>query len=270
MRRAQKHFGQNDMLRRAAASYLLAPSHAKAVLIGRQYALVGRPTHRLQEHRLQITIANVLTATELADVRVQLAAMAFEDGRLTAGWNARLVKNNHQASASGALSAMRDMVSAAILRHPVFDLAVRPKALTPLLFSRTGVSEWYGTHVDSALMDGMRTDVAFTLFLSDPGAYDGGALVIESAAGDDAHKLPAGHIVVYPATALHRVETVTRGERLVVVGWARSHIRDAADRELLFDLDTARRRIFDQHGKTAEFDLLSKCLANLMRRWVDD
>ena len=147
---------------------------------------------------------------------------------------------------------------------------MRPKALSPLLFSRYEKGMHYGSHVDDALMDGMRTDVSFTLFLSDPKSYDGGELVIESASGEETFKLAAGSLVAYPATSLHRVGDVTRGTRLAAVGWARSFIRDAARRELLFDLDTARRQMFAREGKSAEFDLVSKSLANLMRMWAED
>jgi PKHD-type hydroxylase len=128
----------------------------------------------------------------------------------------------------------------------------------------------YGTHVDDALMQGMRSDVSFTLFLSDPQSYQGGELVIESASGEDEVKLAAGALVAYPSTSLHRVNAVTRGVRLAAVGWVRSFIRDAARRELLFDLDTARRNMFTREGKSTEFDLISKSLANLMRMWAED
>ena len=128
----------------------------------------------------------------------------------------------------------------------------------------------YGSHVDDALMDGMRTDVSFTLFLSDPAGYDGGELTIESAAGEETFKLDAGSLVAYSATSLHRVADVTRGTRLAAVGGARSFIRDPARRELLFDLDTARRQLFAREGKSAEFDLVSKSLANLLRMWAED
>src|SRR5882724_7953048 len=128
----------------------------------------------------------------------------------------------------------------------------------------------YGSHVDDALMQGMRTDVSFTLFLSERESYDGGELVIESAAGEDAVKLPAGSMVAYPSTALHHVAPVTRGTRLAAVGWVRSYVRDSARREMLFDLDTARRQLFAREGKSAEYDLVSKSLANLMRMWVED
>ena len=119
-------------------------------------------------------------------------------------------------------------------------------------------------------MGGIRSDVSFTLFLSDPASYGGGELVIDSTAGEEAFKLAPGSVITYPATTLHRVAPVTSGERLAAAGWVRSFIRDADRRELLFDLDTARRRIFDREGKTAEGDLLAKCAANLLRQWCED
>lgn len=218
---------------------------------------------------MQIVIGNVLTAAELKTVLAALKTARFEDGRATAGFAARLVKTNQQA-AGRSLDAIRRLIAERILAHEVFRLAVRPKSLSPILLSRYEKGMHYGSHVDDALMDGMRTDVAFTLFLSDPKSYAGGELIVDSAAGEDAVKLPAGSMVAYPATTLHRVADVTRGVRLAAVGWARSYVRDPARRELLFDLDTARRQMFAHGGKTAEFDLISKSFANLMRMWVED
>src|SRR5215468_4095846 len=212
---------------------------------------------------MQIVIGNVLSAEEIKLVRVV-------DGRATAGFAARMVKNNRQAEGARSLDTIRKLVAERVLGNEVFRLAVRPKALSPLLFSRYEKNMHYGSHVDDALMDGMRTDVAFTLFLSEPTSYDGGDLTIESAAGEETFKLATGALVAYSATSLHRVTAVTRGTRLAAVGWARSFVRDPAQRELLFDLDTARRKLFAQQGATAEFDLLSKSLANLMRMWVED
>ena len=220
---------------------------------------------------MQIVIADVLSAEDLDAVREALARTRFVDGRATAGFAAREVKHNRQADATDkVLDPVRSMVAARIMANDLFRIAARPKQLTPLLFSRTEAGMQYGEHIDDALMGGMRTDVAFTLFLDDPESYDGGQLVIVSAAGDDAIKLPAGSMVVYPATTLHRVAEVTRGVRHVVAGWARSLVRDAAQRELLFDLDTARRTIFMRDGKSHEFDLISKSLANLLRMWAED
>jgi PKHD-type hydroxylase len=219
---------------------------------------------------MQIIVGNVLSADEIAPARETLARASFEDGRETAGFAARLVKNNRQATNDRKIETVRKLVEERILGHEVFALAVRPKALTSVMFSRYQPGMHYGSHVDDALMQGMRTDVSFTLFLSDPDSYDGGELVIESASGEDAVKLAAGSLLAYPSTTLHHVAAVTRGVRLAAVGWARSYVRDAARREMLFDLDTARRQLFAREGKSAEYDLLSKSLANLMRMWVED
>jgi len=216
-------------------------------------------------------IADLLDPAEVAAARETLASVQFVDGRATAGWHARLVKNNLQAASADAVVAkLRETLAAKILGNAVFRLAVRPKSLTPLILSRYEPGMAYGSHVDDALMNGVRSDVSFTLFLSDPDTYDGGALVIETAGGEDDIKLAAGSVVAYPSTTLHRVAAVTQGARLAAVGWARSFIRDASRRELLFDLDTARQRIFQKDGKTAEFDLLSKTSANLLRMWAED
>ena len=219
---------------------------------------------------MQIVIGNVLSADELIHVRDALARASYIDGRATAGFAARTVKNNQQAANDRTIETVRKLVEERILANDVFRLAVRPKKLSAILFSRYEIGMQYGSHVDDALMQGMRTDVSFTLFLSDPESYDGGELVIESASGEDAVKLAAGSLVAYPSTTLHHVSPVTRGERLAVVGWARSFVRDRAHREMLFDLDTARRQMFAKDGKTAEYDLVSKSLANLLRMWVED
>jgi len=220
---------------------------------------------------MQIVIGNILQDDGLATIRVALEHARYVDGRTTAGFAAKVVKNNRQADDKDrSLETIRKLVADRIMTNDVFRMAVRPKQLSPLLFSRYEPGMHYGSHVDDALMQGMRTDVAFTLFVSEPESYDGGELVIESAAGEDEIKLEPGALVAYPATSLHRVADVTRGERLAIVGWVRSFIRDASQRELLFDLDTARRSIFERQGKSREFDLLSKSLANLTRMWAED
>lgn len=216
-----------------------------------------------------ITIADVLTSQDLDEIFRSYAGITFEDGRRTAGWSARLVKQNEQARESATLRLLQERLQKAVLANEIFSVAVRPKALTPLLVSRYGVGQEYGSHIDNPLMDGVRTDVSFTLFLAPPESYGGGELVIETPGGEDEIKLPAGHLVAYPSTTLHRVAPVTRGERVVAVGWAQSYVRDPARRELLFDLETARRGLFDREGKTPEFDLLSKSAANLLRMWAD-
>jgi PKHD-type hydroxylase len=217
-----------------------------------------------------LAIADILSVADIEAVRAGLADASFVDGKTTAGWSAKLVKANLQAAPSPEVERLRVLVETRLSEHPVFALATRPKTIIGPLFSRYRPGHAYGAHVDDALIGGMRTDVSFTLFLADPETYDGGELIIDTASGEESFKLPAGSLVTYPATMLHRVAPVTRGERMVAAGWVRSHVRDPAQRELLFDLETARRRLFDREGKTAEGDLLAKCAANLMRQWCDD
>ena len=216
-------------------------------------------------------IADVLDPAETASARGTLGKVAFVDGRATAGWHAKLVKNNLQAASADAVVAkLKETLAVKISANPLFRLLTRPKSITPLILSRYEPGMAYGSHVDDALMNGVRSDVSFTLFLSNLDAYEGGALIIETSGGEEDVRLPAGSLVAYPSTTLHRVAEVTRGARLAAVGWVRSFIRDPAQRELLFDLDTARQSIFQREGKTAEFDLLSKTSANLLRMWAED
>jgi PKHD-type hydroxylase len=217
-----------------------------------------------------LAIPDILSLADIEAVRAGLANATFVDGRTTAGWSAKLVKSNLQAGSGPEIERLRGLVETRLIEHPVFALATRPKTIIGPLFSRYQPGHAYGVHVDDALIGGSRTDVSFTLFLADPDTYGGGELIIDTASGEEAFKLPAGSLVTYPATTLHRVASVTRGERIVAAGWVRSYVRDPAHRELLFDLETARRRLFDRAGKTAEGDLLAKCAANLMRLWCDD
>lgn len=216
-------------------------------------------------------IADVLDAPSLDAVRSSLDDPAlFEDGRRTAGWHAREVKRNLQATRRGLAGGVLRKIEQALLAHEVLLAAARPKRLVRLLISRYEPGMTYGTHVDDAMIDGVRTDLSFTLFLSDPASYQGGALVVEDSYGERAIKLPAGELILYPSTTLHRVEPVTAGVRLAAVGWLRSYVRDAERREILFDLETALRQIHAEHGKSAIFDLLVKTRTNLLRRWAED
>lgn len=217
-----------------------------------------------------ICIDNVISPDELALARVVLQGARFDEGKRTAGWSAKGVKHNAQAAREGEVEKLAGVLAERVRAHPVFALAVRPKALTPLILSRYGQGQAYGTHVDDALMAGMRTDVSFTLFLTDPETYQGGELVIAGPGGEEEIKLAAGGLVAYPSTSLHRVAPVRDGVRLAAVGWARSYIRSAESRELLFDLDTARRALYEREGKSHEFDLMSKSVANLLRMWAED
>ncbi len=219
-----------------------------------------------------LCIANVLTTEELDRLTSQLASAAFQDGKATAGWHARLVKHNQQLdSADPIASETKEIVMAALQRNQLFQMAVRPKQIRPPLFSRYEPGMSYGNHVDNALMGTplMRSDISMTLFLSRVDDYAGGELILETPQGEEAIKLEAGSMVVYPSSTLHRVDPVIKGVRLVAVTWIQSLVRDAYDREILFDLDTARQAIFNQQGKTPEFDLISKAHANLLRKWAE-
>lgn len=216
-------------------------------------------------------IPQVLSPEALQSIRSVLEQAEFVDGKLTAGWHAKLVKKNQQLPQSfPKADKLKQTVSQSLNDHPLFQAAVRPKRIHNLLFSRYDIGMSYGRHVDNALMgQGFRADVSFTVFLNDPSDYDGGELVIEGADDERSYKLAAGDAIVYPSTTLHRVEPVTAGTRLVAVGWAQSLIRDTQHREILFDLEVSRRGLFAREGKTTEFDLLSKSIANLLRMWAE-
>jgi PKHD-type hydroxylase len=218
-----------------------------------------------------LCIADVLSRQTAARMADAFDGLQLEDGRLTAGWLARGVKKNRQAVDSPQRQMLAEEVRSALLNHPLISLAARPRSLRLPLLSAYGVGEGYGAHVDDALMGDppVRTDLSVTVFLSAPEAYDGGELVIDQPGGEQSVKLPAGSAVLYPSTTLHRVEPVTRGERRVAVSWMQSFLRDAEQRELLFDLDRARRSLHEQHGRTPEGDLLAKVSANLLRRWAE-
>ncbi|MBD3886244.1 Fe2+-dependent dioxygenase [Phormidium tenue FACHB-886] len=219
-----------------------------------------------------LCISDVLAPAELDSITSKLEAAEFIDGKATAGWHARLVKHNTQLpKGSPALEVVRASINTALQRNNLFQAAVRPKLIRPVTISRYEVGMSYGTHIDDALMSQpqMRSDVSMTLFLSDPATYEGGELVIESPQGEQSFKLAAGSIIVYPSSTLHRVEPVLQGVRLAAVTWIQSLVRDPNDRELLFDLDTARQLLFEKQGKTAEFDLIAKCHANLLRKWAE-
>ena len=217
-----------------------------------------------------LAIADALSPADVAAVRKAMDHAGFVDGKSTAGWSARLVKDNLQAAESDEIAALRAFVGGRLAAHPVFALATRPKTIIGPQFSRYEEGHAYGTHVDDALIGDTRTDVSFTVFLASPDSYDGGELVVETLSGEEAFKLPAGSVITYPSASLHRVAPVTRGARLAAAGWVRSFIRDPSRRELLYDLETARRRLFEREGKTMEGDLLAKCAANLTRAWCDD
>ena len=218
-----------------------------------------------------LQISDVLTAPDVLAMRESLVAedASFKAGNTTAGWFARDVKNNDQSSGAAAVAAM-EKVKTTLLAHGVFVSAARPKLFVKTLVSRYRPGMHYGSHVDNALMGGIRTDMSFTLFVSDPETYDGGDLVIEAHDGDTEVKLSAGGLILYPTTSLHRVAEVTRGERLAVVGWVRSYIRSAEQRETLFDLDQVVAALTAQNADRAMLNPVIKVRNTLTRMWAED
>jgi len=222
-------------------------------------------------------IPDVLTPDELRTVRATIEAGHWVDGRRTAGSQAVQAKNNEQlAQGSEEARAMQALITRALNRNATFFSAALPRRLYPPLFNRYGGEHnHYGNHVDGAVMfvqgtqDRVRSDVSCTLFLADPDEYDGGELVIEDTYGQPRIKLPAGDMVLYPSTSVHRVEPVTRGHRLASFFWVESMVRSDDQRRLLYDLDMALLELRREHGETDSSVRLSGTYHNLLRMWAD-
>lgn len=214
-------------------------------------------------------IGGLFDAPTLAALQEAVAALPFEDGKRSAGALARAVKDNAQAADSPARKAVLAKVEAALAASAAFQSLARPKAYAGLRVSRYLGGQAYGSHVDDALMGGGRADLSFTLFLSDPGTYDGGELVVEDAIEDRAVKLSAGELVLYPSDTLHRVGPVTRGTRLAVVGWVQSWLSDPRQRAICADLDAAVAEALVEGGpQTPKVLRLARVRSNLLRIWA--
>lgn len=215
----------------------------------------------------------VLTSEDLARVQRELASLPWKPGKRTAGAAARGVKENLQADGEDPRTqALERFVADALKRHAVFEIAARPARLTRLMFSRYEAGMTYGLHTDDAIMGRgeakVRTDLAFTIFLTDRSAYEGGALAVDSSLGEQEIKLEAGDAILYPAGSIHQVTPVTEGVRFAAVGWLQSLIADASQRELLFDLSIARTRLAEAGAAREELLKLDKAVSNLLRMWA--
>lgn len=218
-----------------------------------------------------VEIPNVFSFDEVSDILEKLSNSEFIDGKKTAGWNAKKVKNNQQLKKNDPnATALKEMVKKSLSNNLLFQSTVRPKSIHSILFSRYEEGMSYGRHTDNAMMGGTwRTDVSFTIFLTSPDTYKGGELIIEGASHQQSFRLESGSAIAYPSSTLHQVTPITEGSRWAIVGWVQSWVRDPSKREILYDLDTARRSIFKSQGKNNDFDLITKSMANLMRRWMD-
>jgi PKHD-type hydroxylase len=220
---------------------------------------------------MMLHIAGVLSPETVDDIHASLTRdeSAFTTGKSTAGWYAKDVKHNDQATGAIVTQVM-EQVKSTLMANALFLSAARPKTFVKTLVSRYRPGMHYGTHVDDALMGGIRTDLSFTLFLTDPNTYQGGELVIESPDGETDVKLEAGSLVLYPTTSLHRVNEVTTGERLAIVGWVRSFIRSAEQRETLFDLDQVVANLKATDADRALMNPVMKIRNTLTRMWAED
>jgi PKHD-type hydroxylase len=221
-------------------------------------------------------IPDVLTAEQVRDARRALDRATWVDGRATAGYQSARVKHNLQlAESDPAAEAVGDVILTALQRSPLFIAAALPLRVFPPLFNRYEGGQSFGSHVDNSIRQisttghRIRTDVSATLFLSAPEEYDGGELLVEDTYGVHQVKLPAGALVLYPATSLHHVRPVTRGVRVSSFFWIQSMVRDDGQRTLLFDLDSAIQRVSQDvpdHPSTVQ---LTGVYHNLLRRWAE-
>ena len=219
-------------------------------------------------------LAKVLKTDELMLAREWLAQARFVDGRLSAGMAAKRVKDNEElADSAPELDRLNGLVMAALTRHPDYRGGALPLHIAAPYYARYRPGMSYGEHLDDPIMGsgGMRyrSDIAITVFLNPPQAYDGGELVIQTAFGSQSVKLPAGDAVLYPAGCLHRVTPVTQGERLVAITWAQSLVRDPARRELLYGLNAAREKLLQTVPDATETAQVSAAYLNLIRMWSD-
>lgn len=222
-----------------------------------------------------LVISNVLRPDILDALLPEVANLPWRDGRVSAGRTASEVKENLQADLSGSLGAkLTSILQTSIEANEVLRAASRPKLFSNLLLSKTVAGGYYGPHVDNALMkkgsQHFRTDLSFSLSLSSSDSYEGGELIIHHEGSVQSHRPAAGELVLYPSTSLHEVREVTRGERLMCVGWIESHIRNPQHREVLFDLENLRASLRDSHtGQSAELMTLDKTISNLLRLWAE-
>jgi PKHD-type hydroxylase len=221
-------------------------------------------------------IPNVLTSEQVHDLRARLAASDWIDGRATVGDQGAQVKRNRQLPEASPLSLeLGQVVQAALASNPLYFAAALPLRAMPPLFNRYAGGEHYGAHVDGAVRQVpgagqlLRTDVSATLFLSDPDDYDGGELVVSDTYGEHEVKLAAGDMILYPSTSLHRVEPVTRGERISSFFWVQSMVRDDARRAMLFELDRTIVSLRARLGDCAETLALTAHYHNLLRQWAE-
>jgi PKHD-type hydroxylase len=221
-------------------------------------------------------IPEILTGGQVLQMRTALEAAGWTDGRATVGAQGAQVKRNQQLPDSSPLrQQLGQQVQTALAQHPLFHAATLPLRMLPPRFNRYADGGQYGFHVDGAVMalpdagGQLRSDIACTLFLSAPEEYAGGELIISDTYGEHEVKLPAGDLIVYPSSSLHRVAPVTRGARLAAFFWVQSLVRDDGRRRLLFELDTTIQTLTRSGADAAAVLQLTGVYHNLLRQWAE-
>ena len=190
----------------------------------------------------------------------------WEDGKRTAGSHASKVKNNLQLNRNSEVSKKyTQLIKKKILNSPLIKSFALPKIIHGMMFTKSVNNMSYGRHIDNPFMSSGRSDLSFTISLSNRDIYEGGELVIETISAEKEFKLNVGEIIIYPSTYLHSVKEVKNGERLVCVGWIESYVKSIEEREYLFDLDAGAKGLLAQYGRSNELDLVFKSYSNLLR-----
>lgn len=217
-------------------------------------------------------IPALLKQEELAQIDTLVAGAEFIDGKTTASSPAKDVKNNWQIDAgSEALTAIREILDGAVRTSPLFNVAALPNGVYPFMINKHMAGNSYGWHVDSPVMvePPIRTDLAMTVFLSDPSSYEGGELIIQSDNGSAAFKPERGDAILYPCQYLHCVNEVKQGTRLAAVTWIQSKVKSPEQRQILFQLNQIYGSLFQQFPTAPETNLLLQTQSNLLRMWAD-
>lgn len=223
-----------------------------------------------------IEIPALLSAEEVEVAVATLLDQPWVDGKVTAGQRSARAKNNRQLSEDAPVAIrLGEQILSRLSDNALFMSAALPKKIYPPLFNRYSGGEAFDWHIDNAIRglkgvrERVRTDISATLFLADPASYGGGELVIRDTFGEHAVKLPAGHLLIYPGSSLHKINPVTRGERIASFFWVESLVREDSQRQLLLDMDVAIQRLTAQHADDHALLQLSGAYHNLLRRWSD-
>ena len=218
-------------------------------------------------------IPALLKPEELTALEKLISEANFVDGKASASMAAKEVKNNLQLDSADAetMTSIQQILDHAILTSPFFQVAAQPKKIHPFIISKYGSRQFYGWHVDSPIMGdpAIRTDLAMTIFLSDPASYEGGELMILSSAGQMAVKPAKGDAILYPCQFLHCVNEIKSGERIAAVTWIQSNIQSAEQRQLLFELNQVHAILQQKDKHSPEANQLLQTYSNLFRMWAD-